>query len=144
MMDKWLKKSTPGDKGLTRPPSSAHVSTHKNEVRSIVHGHFQNRFKVSPYRQVGRPTHYSQKREETLEKVTNVFMEQYTLPPSNQDETGSEFLLRTYISSNPSHGSKSSLRHQRNLIDFKESLQVFSFGTRREKSTHILDESTID
>ena len=30
MMDKWLKKATPGDKGLTRPPSSVRVSPHKN------------------------------------------------------------------------------------------------------------------
>ena len=29
---------------------------------------------------VGRPTHDSQKREDTVEKVTNVFVEQYTLP----------------------------------------------------------------
>jgi hypothetical protein len=38
-------------------------------------GYFQNRFKVPAYKQVGRPTHDSQKREEPLEKVTNVFME---------------------------------------------------------------------
>ncbi len=79
MMDKWLKKATPGNKGLTRPPASEHVSVHKNEVRSIVRGNFQNRFRVSAYKQVGRPTHDSQKREESLEKVTNAFMEQYTL-----------------------------------------------------------------
>jgi len=30
------------------------------------------------------------------------------------------------------------------LMNFKESLEVFSFGTRREKSTYILDESVID
>ena len=41
---------------------------------------FPNEFRVSVYNQVGRPTHDSQKREEFLEKVTNVFMEQYTLP----------------------------------------------------------------
>jgi hypothetical protein len=57
MMDKWLKKSTPGDKGLTRPPSSARVSTHTNEVRSITHG----------------------------EKVTNVFTEHYTLPTDTNE-----------------------------------------------------------
>jgi hypothetical protein len=31
MMDKWLKKTTPGDKGMTRPPGSVRVSSHKNE-----------------------------------------------------------------------------------------------------------------
>jgi hypothetical protein len=36
MMDKWLKYTKPGDKGLTRPPVSVCVSVHKNEVRSIV------------------------------------------------------------------------------------------------------------
>ena len=67
MMNKWLKKTTPGDKGLTRPPPSVCViSAHKNEVQSIDHGYFQNRFKVSEYKQVDRPTHDSQKREETL------------------------------------------------------------------------------
>ena len=35
MMDKWLKKTTPGDNGLTRPPDSTCFSVHKNEVRSI-------------------------------------------------------------------------------------------------------------
>ena len=49
MMDKWLKKATPGDKGLTRPLASARVSPHKNEVRSIVRGHFQNRYRMSAY-----------------------------------------------------------------------------------------------
>jgi hypothetical protein len=40
------------------------------------------------YKQVGRPTHDSQKWEETLEKVTNVFIEQYTLPvlPTDTNE----------------------------------------------------------
>ena len=80
MMDKWLKKTTPGDKGLGRPPPSARVSAHKNEVRSMTRGYFQNQFRVPTYKQVGRPTHDSQKREESLEKVTNIFMEQYTLP----------------------------------------------------------------
>ncbi len=55
---------------LTRPPTLTHVSTHQNEVRSIVRGYFQNRFKVSEYKQVGRPIHDSQKQEETLEKVS--------------------------------------------------------------------------
>ena len=32
-----------------------------------------------------RPTHDSQKREESLEKVTNVFMEQYTLPTDSNE-----------------------------------------------------------
>ena len=71
MMDKWLQQTKPGDKGLTRPPVSARVSAHKNEVRSIVRGYFQNRFKVRAYKQVGRPTHDSQKREDTLERVTS-------------------------------------------------------------------------
>ncbi len=63
----------PGDKGLIRPPVSVRVSTHKNEVRSIPRGYFQNQFRVPVYKQVGRPTHDSQKREEDVEKVTNVF-----------------------------------------------------------------------
>ena len=75
MMDKWLKKTTPGDKGLTRPPASVRVSPHKNEVRSMTRGYFQIQFRVTTYKQVDRPTHDSQKREESLEKVTNVFME---------------------------------------------------------------------
>jgi hypothetical protein len=36
--------------------------------------------RVQPYKQVEKQSHDSQKREESLEKVTNVFMEQYTLP----------------------------------------------------------------
>ena len=75
MMGKWLKKVTPGDKGLTRPPASAHFSAHKNEVRSIPREFFQIQFRVSSYKHVGRTTLDSQKREESLEKVTNVFME---------------------------------------------------------------------
>ena len=66
--------------GTDTTSPSAHVSAHKNEVRSIVHGYFQNIFRVTVFKQVGRPTHDSQKREEDLVKVTNVFMEQYTLP----------------------------------------------------------------
>ena len=54
MMDKWLKKA-------------------------IARGYFRSQFRVAVYKQVGRPTHDSQRREEALEKVTNVFMEQYTL-----------------------------------------------------------------
>jgi hypothetical protein len=80
MMSQWLEKTKPGDKGLTRPPVSARVSEHKNEVRSIVRGFFQIQFRVSVYKHVVRQTQDSQKRDETLEKVTNVFMEQYTLP----------------------------------------------------------------
>jgi hypothetical protein len=42
-------------------------------------GYCQSQFRVSVYKQVGRP-HDSQKRQEDLPKVTNAFMEQYTLP----------------------------------------------------------------
>jgi hypothetical protein len=80
MMDQCLQKAKPGDKVLTRPPASARFSAHKNEVRSIARGFFQIQFRVPAYKHVGRPTHDSQKREEALEKVTNVFMEKYTLP----------------------------------------------------------------
>jgi hypothetical protein len=38
MMDQWLQKAKPGDKGLTRTPASARISVHKNEVRSIDRG----------------------------------------------------------------------------------------------------------
>ena len=51
MMDKWLQKAKPGDEGLTRPPVSTCVSVHKNEVRSITRGYFQNQFRVSTYKQ---------------------------------------------------------------------------------------------
>ncbi len=85
MMDQWLQKAKPGDKGLTRPPVSVRVSAHKNEVRSIARGFFQIQFRVPGYKHVGRPTHDSQKREEALEKVTNVFMEQYTLPTDTNE-----------------------------------------------------------
>ena len=78
MMDRWLQKAKEGDKGLTRPPASSCVSQHKNEVRSGARGFFQSQFRVSAYKSVGRPRHDSQKREDTVEKVTNVFMEQYT------------------------------------------------------------------
>jgi hypothetical protein len=40
---------------------------------------------VVGYKHVDRPTHDSQKREEGLEKVTNVFMEQYTLPTDTNE-----------------------------------------------------------
>jgi hypothetical protein len=50
MMDKWLQKTKPGDKGLIRPPVSVRVSVHKNEVRSIDRGYFQIQFRVSVYR----------------------------------------------------------------------------------------------
>jgi len=72
MMDQWLQKAKPGDKGLTRPPDSACVSEHKNEIRSVARGFFQIQFRVPAYKHVDRPTHDSQKREDTLEKVTNV------------------------------------------------------------------------
>ena len=85
MMAQWLQKAKPGDKGLTRPPASARVSAHKNEVRSIARGYFQNQFRVPAYKHVGRPTQDSQKRDEALDKVTNVFMEQYTLPTDTNE-----------------------------------------------------------
>jgi hypothetical protein len=85
MMDKWFQNVKPGDKGLTRPPVSVCVSPHKNDVRSIDRGYFQNQFRVVSYKQVGGPTHDSQKREETVEKVTNVFMEKYTLPTNTNE-----------------------------------------------------------
>jgi hypothetical protein len=65
--------------------ASARVSAHKNEVRSIDRGYFQNQFRVSVYKLVGRPTQDSQKRDEVLDKVTNVFMEQYTLPTDTNE-----------------------------------------------------------
>jgi hypothetical protein len=67
-MVQWLKKVKPGDKGLTRPPTSVRVSEHKNEVRSIDRGFFQIQFRVPGYKHVGRPTHDSQKREDTVER----------------------------------------------------------------------------
>jgi hypothetical protein len=85
MMAQWLQKAKPGDKGLTRPPASARVSVHKNEVRSIARAYFQNQFRVPAYKHVGRPTQDSQKRDEPLDKVTNVFMEQYTLPTDTNE-----------------------------------------------------------
>jgi hypothetical protein len=68
MMVQWLKKAKPGDEGLTRPPDSARVSEHKNEVRSIDRGFFQIQFRVSGYKHVDRPTHDSQKWEDTVER----------------------------------------------------------------------------
>jgi hypothetical protein len=79
-LDTWLKKTTLDDTGLTRPPAVALVSTHKDEVRSIDHGYFQSQFRVPVYKEVGRPTHDSIKREQVLTKVTNAFMVQYTIP----------------------------------------------------------------
>ncbi len=38
VLDKWLKKPTPDDTGLTRPPVVMLVSAHKDEIRSIVQG----------------------------------------------------------------------------------------------------------
>ena len=38
LMDRWLQKAKEGDKGMTRPPASVHVSQHRNEVRSIDRG----------------------------------------------------------------------------------------------------------
>ena len=37
------------------------------------------------YKHVGRPTQDSQKRDEALDKVTNVYMEQYTLPTDTNE-----------------------------------------------------------
>ena len=79
-LDKWLKKATPDDTGLTRPPVAMRVSAHKDEVRSIVHGYFQSQFRVSVYKVVGRTTQPSIQREEALTTVTNAFMAQYTIP----------------------------------------------------------------
>ena len=79
-LDKWLKKATPDDTGLTRPPVVERVSTHKDEVRSIVHGYFQSQFRVPVYKVGGRPTQTSIQREQALTTVTNTFMAQYTIP----------------------------------------------------------------
>ncbi len=79
-LDKWLKKATPDDTGLTRPPTVSRVSTHKDEVRSIDHGYFQSQLRVPVYKEVGRPTQDSIKRQQTMVKVTNVFMTQYIIP----------------------------------------------------------------
>ena len=86
-LDKWLKKTTPDDTGLTRPPVVERVSTHKDEVRSIVHGYFQSQFRVPVYKVVDRPTQASIQREEALTTVANAFMTQYTIPiDTNQRE----------------------------------------------------------
>ena len=112
----------PGDKGLTRPPASARVSAHKNEVRSIACGYFQNQFRVPAYKHVGRPTQDSQKRDEDLDKICPIskvswlgyskqtFTQELTRQgesihraashtgprrnPSNKDETGSVLRIR--------------------------------------------------
>ena len=49
-LDKWLKKATLDDTGLTRPPAAVLVSTHKDEVRSIDHGYIQSQFRVPVYK----------------------------------------------------------------------------------------------
>ena len=36
MMSQWFQKAKPGDKGLTRPPSSSRVSAHKNDDTDVV------------------------------------------------------------------------------------------------------------
>ena len=72
-LGKWLKKVTPDDAGLTRPPAVVRVSSHKHEVRSIAQGYFQSQFRVTVYKEVVRPTHDSIKRERALTKVTNAF-----------------------------------------------------------------------
>ncbi len=46
MMDRWLQKAKEGDKGMTRPPASTHISQHKNEVRSIARGFFARRLRL--------------------------------------------------------------------------------------------------
>jgi hypothetical protein len=69
-LQKWLKK-------VTRPRVVVRVSEHKDEVRSIPGGYFRGQFRVSTYKLPGRPTNDVQKRKETLEKVTNNFMDLY-------------------------------------------------------------------
>ncbi len=64
----------------SRPPTVTRVSSHKDVVRSIVHGYFQSQFRGSSYKEVDRPTHDSIKREQTLSTVTHTFMTQYTIP----------------------------------------------------------------
>jgi hypothetical protein len=66
VLDKWFKKVTTDDTGLTRRPDAVHVSEHKDEVRSIGHGYFQSQLRVSVYREVDRPTHDSIKRQPAL------------------------------------------------------------------------------
>ncbi len=85
-MDNWLKKATTDDTGLIRPPTVAtRVSAHKDEVRSISLGYFQSQFRVSVYKEVGRPTHDSIKREQSLTKVTNTSMTQYSIPTDTNE-----------------------------------------------------------
>jgi hypothetical protein len=45
-LDKWSKKETPDDTGLTRPPAVERISAHKDEVRSIAHGYLQSQLRV--------------------------------------------------------------------------------------------------
>ena len=102
-LDNWLKKATPDDTGLIRPPAAARVSAHKDEVRSIAHGYFQSQFRVPVYKDVGRPTHDSIKREQALTKVTNVFMAQYRIPtdtnelPKLPTKSGEANVHRVYL-----------------------------------------------
>ena len=102
-LNKWLKKATPDDTGLTRPPAAARVSARKDEVRSIAHGYFQSQFRVPVYKEVGRPRHDSIKREQALTKVTNAFMAQYTIPidtnqlPPCLAQTGNKLPSRTDV-----------------------------------------------
>jgi hypothetical protein len=55
-VDKWLKKATSDDTGLTRPPAVVRVSGHKDEVRTIAHGYFQSQLRVLVYKEVVRQT----------------------------------------------------------------------------------------
>jgi hypothetical protein len=59
-LDKWLKKTTRDDTGLTRPPVGIHVSVHKDEVRSIIHGYFQSQFRVPVYKWWQANTRFNQ------------------------------------------------------------------------------------
>jgi hypothetical protein len=101
-LDKWFRKVTTDDTGLTRRPDVVRVSEHKDEVRWIGHGYFRSQFRVSVYKEVDRPTHDSIKREQALTKVTSVFVTQYNIPIDTQSGCGQEsntslsrFLVRT-------------------------------------------------
>ena len=74
VMEQRLKSKQEGVRGLTRSPVVVRVSVHKDAVKLIIHGYFQNKFRVSVYEEVGRPTHDSKEREEALGKVTKTFM----------------------------------------------------------------------
>ncbi len=71
--------------GLTRPPVVVYVSTHKDEVRLIVHGYFQSQFRVPSCKEVDRPTHDSIKREQDL---TNLVDDQWS---------GHQFVVWTWL-----------------------------------------------